>query len=170
LNKAILFSILTLAIMGLFLSQQAQAGNGGTPPLCPPGTILTGGTDTNGVPLCAANAVDFCPSPLDTSIDNIGNCQPQSDEPPLCPAGTTQNLTNDMCEGPSTCPPGTTLNPTSLLCELTIVTPVVGGTIIPIETTSLLLAGAQSTTWLIPVALSIIGIGVFVVSRKSENS
>lgn len=46
----------------------------------------------------------------------------------------------------------------------------VGGEIIPTETTSLLLAGAQSTTWLIPVTVSIIGIGVFVVSRKPENS
>ena len=46
----------------------------------------------------------------------------------------------------------------------------IGGKLIPIETTSLLLAGAQSTTWLIPVVLSLIGIGVFVVSGKSENS
>ena len=44
----------------------------------------------------------------------------------------------------------------------------VGGEILPIESTSLLLAGAQSTTWLIPIVLSIVGIGLFVVSRKSE--
>jgi len=43
---------------------------------------------------------------------------------------------------------------------------VVGGEIIPIETTSLLLAGAQSTTWLIPVVLSIVGIGLVLVRRK----
>jgi len=48
--------------------------------------------------------------------------------------------------------------------------PVVGGTSIPIETTSLLLAGAQTFSWMIPVILSGIGIGLFVVSRKSENS
>ena len=47
---------------------------------------------------------------------------------------------------------------------------VVGGEIIPIETTSLILAGAQSFSWMIPVVLSGIGIGLFVVSRKSENS
>ncbi len=46
----------------------------------------------------------------------------------------------------------------------------VGGELIPIESTALLLAGVQSTTWLIPVVLSVIGIGLFVVSRKSENS
>jgi len=47
---------------------------------------------------------------------------------------------------------------------------VVGGEIIPIETTTLILAGAQSFSWMIPVVLSGIGIGLFVVSRKSENS
>jgi len=46
----------------------------------------------------------------------------------------------------------------------------VGGEIIPIETTSLLLAGTQSFSWMIPVVLSGIGIGLFVASRKSENS
>ena len=47
---------------------------------------------------------------------------------------------------------------------------VVGGEIIPIETTSLLLASAQSFSWMIPVLVAGIGIGLFVVSRKSENS
>jgi len=47
---------------------------------------------------------------------------------------------------------------------------VVGGELIPIETTSLLLASAQSFSWIIPVVLSVLGIGLFVVSRKSENS
>jgi hypothetical protein len=47
---------------------------------------------------------------------------------------------------------------------------IIGGTIIPIESTSLILAGAQTFSWMIPVLLSGIGIGLFVVSRKSENS
>jgi len=47
---------------------------------------------------------------------------------------------------------------------------IVGGELIPIETTSLLLANAQSFSWMIPIVLSGIGIGLFVVSRKSENS
>ena len=46
---------------------------------------------------------------------------------------------------------------------------LVGGEIIPIETTSLLLAGAQSFSWMIPLVVSGIGIGLFVVSRKSKN-
>ncbi len=48
---------------------------------------------------------------------------------------------------------------------------VVGGELIPIDTTALLLAGVQTNAaWLIPVVLSVLGIGLFVVSRKSENS
>jgi len=46
-------------------------------------------------------------------------------------------------------------------------TALVGGEFLPIETTSLLLAGAQSYSWMIPVVLSVLGIGLFVVSRKS---
>jgi len=45
---------------------------------------------------------------------------------------------------------------------------MIGGEIIPIETTSLILAGAQTFSWMIPVVLSVLGIGLFVVSRKSE--
>jgi len=45
---------------------------------------------------------------------------------------------------------------------------VVGGELLPIETVSLILAGAQSFSWMIPVVLSGIGIGLFVASRKSE--
>jgi len=54
--------------------------------------------------------------------------------------------------------------------DIIIVDGVIGGEIIPIETASLLLASAQSFSWMIPVVLSGIGIGLFVVSRKSENS
>ena len=61
------------------------------------------------------------------------------------------------------CPPGTT--PPD--CE-PIDSEVIGGELIPIESTSLILAGAQSFSWMIPVVVSGIGIGLFVVSRKSE--
>jgi len=46
----------------------------------------------------------------------------------------------------------------------------VGGTLLPLDTTSLILAGAQTFSWMIPVVLSVLGIGLFVASRKSENS
>jgi len=61
------------------------------------------------------------------------------------------------------CPPGTA----GIFPDCTS---VIGGKIIPIESASLLLAGAQSFSWMIPVVLSVLGIGLFVVSRKTENS
>ena len=44
----------------------------------------------------------------------------------------------------------------------------VGGELLPIDNTALILAGAQTFSWMIPVVLSVLGIGLFVVSRKSE--
>jgi len=44
--------------------------------------------------------------------------------------------------------------------------PFVGGTFIPIDTTTLPIAGSQSTSmWMIPVIIAGIGIGVFVIMR-----
>ena len=45
--------------------------------------------------------------------------------------------------------------------------PTVGGLSLPIDSTALVLAGAQSFSWMIPVVLSVLGIGMFVVTRKS---
>jgi len=42
---------------------------------------------------------------------------------------------------------------------------IIGGEIIPIESTSLLLAGAQTFSWMIPVIVSAVGIGI-VIARK----
>ncbi len=47
---------------------------------------------------------------------------------------------------------------------------IVGGELLSIDSTALLLSSAQSFSWMIPVVLSVVGIGLFVVSRKSENS
>jgi len=46
----------------------------------------------------------------------------------------------------------------------------VGGDFLQVDNTALLLASAQTFSWMIPVVLSVLGIGLFVVSRKSENS
>jgi hypothetical protein len=48
----------------------------------------------------------------------------------------------------------------------TILQELIGGKIIPIDATSLLLASAQNTTWLIPLVLSAAGIGLVLVKRK----
>jgi len=48
-----------------------------------------------------------------------------------------------------------------------IIGPVVGGINIPIDTSSLLLAGVQSISmWMIPVVIAGIGIGIFVIKRR----
>lgn len=44
--------------------------------------------------------------------------------------------------------------------------PGVGGQMIPIDTSALLLVGAQSTSWLIPVVVSALGIGLIFVRRR----
>ena len=44
----------------------------------------------------------------------------------------------------------------------------VGGQMLPIEASSLILAGAQSTTWLIPVVLSAVGLVLVFGTRKSN--
>lgn len=44
----------------------------------------------------------------------------------------------------------------------------VGGEVIPIEASSLILAGAQSTTWVIPVIVTTVGISMFFGTRKSN--
>lgn len=49
---------------------------------------------------------------------------------------------------------------------LNIVFEIIGGSILPIEKTSLLLAGAQSYSWMIPVTLSVLGIGLFFLRRN----
>jgi hypothetical protein len=44
---------------------------------------------------------------------------------------------------------------------------IIGGQLLPIDTTVLLLAGVQSVSmWMIPVVVSVIGIGVFVIKRR----
>jgi len=47
---------------------------------------------------------------------------------------------------------------------------IIGGEFLPIDSTALILAGDQSFSWMIPVVVSVLGIGLFVVSRKSVNS
>ncbi len=74
--------------------------------------------------------------------------------------GTYESSGTDIFAIPLT---GNPIEPIASIC-------VVGGNLVPIDSTALLLAGAQSFSWMIPVILSVVGIGLFVISRKSENS
>ncbi len=73
--------------------------------------------------------------------------------------GTYQSSGTDIFAIPLT---GNPIEPIASICV------EVGGNLVPIDSTTLLLAGAQSFSWMIPVVLSVLGIGLFVVSRKSE--
>jgi len=71
-------------------------------------------------------------------------------------AGTLSGITTEV---------SALTNPYGLALEFVQVP--VGGTYIPIDTASLLLAGVQSISmWMIPVVVAGIGIGVFVIKRR----
>jgi hypothetical protein len=47
--------------------------------------------------------------------------------------------------------------------------PVVGGELLPIETTALLLTAAQSPAWITALTIAALGIGAFVFTRNPSN-
>lgn len=46
---------------------------------------------------------------------------------------------------------------------------LIGGKLLSIEATALINAGMQSLSWMIPITLSVLGIGLFVVSKKPRK-
>ncbi len=80
--------------------------------------------------------------------------------------GTECEADGDECTGPDTCD-GTGACAAGPPVDIPACFPV-GGQIIPIESTSLILAGTQTFSWMIPVVLSVVGIGLLAVTRKSE--
>ena len=88
----------------------------------------------------------------------------------LIPPGTTCADCDDLVQQCKDTPDG---SPDSVCeafgddCRAQLCFPV-GGEMIPLDTTSLLLAGAQMTTsWLVPVIVAGTGIGLVLVRRKS---
>jgi len=109
---------------------------------------------------CGDSSDGECINP--DSCDGIGNCQ-SNDEPDdtSCDDGELCTI-DELCKG-GICTMGT-LNP--IPACFPDGPAVVGGKIIPIEATSLILAGTQTTvSWLIPVTVSAIGIAI-VIARK----
>ncbi len=97
-----------------------------------------------------------------TQCGTIDACERNVCEAGLCSQSSTACDDGDVCTIDS-CDPasGCQTEPDPVCAE-------VGGVIVPLENTSLLVAGAQSFSWMIPVVLSVLGIGLFIVSRKSE--
>jgi len=119
------------------------------------------------------SCVPFAPVECDAGDDvcsgglsckpSTGTCEGKPNAPLSTPCELDGDLcTIDHCDGLGSC---VNLAPNPV-CEQQV-----GGVQLPLDNTSLLLAGAQmNAAWMIPVLLSGIGIGLFVVSRKSENS
>ncbi len=101
-------------------------------------------------------AIDFLNAqfnPLDFTIDEIfTNLSLGNDEAHCTQSWIVTSVTGSTVE---------------LEQELWFNVPIVGGEFLPIDSTALLLASAQSFSWMIPVVLSGLGIGLFVVSRKA---
>ena len=101
-----------------------------------------------------------------------------ADSPPNLPFGGAGDIfTIDTSTGVATRVGPTGLPPITLgscrgepsVSGLTLVTTtLIGGELLPIDNTALLLASVQSFSWMIPVLLSAMGIGLFVASRKSK--
>ena len=117
-------------------------------PTCSTGNYNTGSNQCEGTTVSAPTC--------STGNYNTGSnlCEATTTSTPTCPDGFTLNTSTDLCESPFEEDPGVPI----------------GGTLIPIDSASLFLVGAQMTTsWLIPVIIAGAGI-VLVFVRKSENS
>jgi len=86
----------------------------------------------------------------------------------IIPDGITFNLPIALEDQLSSEPLPVTLGLEELLCVPAFKSfPAIGGTMIPIDTTTLLLAGVQSISmWMIPVVAAGVAIGIFVIKRR----
>ena len=152
------------------------AGNAGDTCRAAVGTCDVAETCTGSSPFCPgdgfAPSTTSCGNPSETTCtfpdtcDGAGACSPND-----VAAGASCDLdadecTDDACDGSGTCEAGPPITGTpACFPDNGGNGQVIGGEIIPIEQTSLILAGAQSFSWMIPVIVSAVGIGI-VIARK----
>ena len=77
--------------------------------------------------------------------------------------------TNGMINFDAIQPQDHTVEIEGFLTSLTVAKQV-GGEGLPVDSTALIVAGAQSYSWMIPLMISALGIGLFLVSKRPENS
>jgi len=94
----------------------------------------------------------------------IGVCEDNG----VQPVGVSCEADQDECTGPDTCDGSGTCEAGPPITGTPACFPVsqIGGEIISIESSSLILAGANSFSWMIPVVLSVLGIGLVFLRRK----
>jgi len=144
-----------------------------------PGNVISSGTGINVgqseipciFPMCFEVGFDFEePVPLSAGVRYWFALKAGADFTPLPTGAVYMNAAGDFGQTgfSSTEFPPTTFGPVGAAnwFQLTGHVPIVGGELIPIDSTSLLLAGAQmNAAWMIPVIVSAIGIGI-VIARK----
>jgi len=144
-----------------------------------PGDVISSGTGINVgqseipciFPMCFEVGFDFEePVPLSAGVRYWFALKAGADFTPLPTGAIYMNAAGDFGQTgfSSTGFPPTTFGPVGAAnwFQLTGHVPIVGGELIPIDSTSLLLAGAQmNAAWMIPVIVSGIGIGI-VIARK----
>jgi len=100
------------------------------------------------------------------SLPNNGDTHQVMSAPTTINSQTT-NTGSVACTDPQTANPATDSSPVTVNIITPPQPPLVGGELVPIDTTALLLAGVQSISmWMIPVVIAGIGIGVFVIIRR----
>ena len=124
----------------------------------------------NSVAFCIDDAgcspTEFCDLGLVVvgAYHQVGSCVPKLPNGGLC-TGNSQCISG-LCSGNNNANGNFDGNLNGGICT----TPtMIGGTMIPIDSTALLLAGAQSTaSWMIPVIVSAIGIGLAVFTLRKK--
>ena len=164
------------------------------PPTCPPTGTLQGGICVDGPPFIPGFCLSLgytdtggiCTAPPQCVIGNFNGQTCES--PNLCPALYAPNQGTGLCEAQPTqscLSPSVGPNPTSGLCDqppalsctqgtlmgmvctLEQLASEIGGKIMGVNSSALLLAGATTTSaWLIPVLISAVGIGIVLVRRE----
>jgi len=186
----------TLCVDGpaCIIGSPTPAGNCGTPPTCPiPGSIIQGVCTTSPVPLigCLFPYSPGGPLGCQTPVQciptfNFNSGTVMCESPNLCPALYGPNQGSGLCEAQPTqscLSPSVGPNPTGLcdqppalsctqgtlmglVCTLERLASEIGGKIMGVNSSALLLAGATTTSaWLIPVLVSAVGIGIILVRR-----
>jgi len=177
---SIIVSILILGTLGF--AQDAFAGGG----ICIENPNPVELTLAQGESQTILKQISDCGFQMgDVSIFNDSDCTSKGIDVSL----QTNSISDNLWQGDETIT-NTGGNPGTTTCELVLTvfavtgggdrasqtimvttsTTLVGGEFLPIDSTALLLAGSQMTaSWMIPVIVSAVGIGLVFV-RKSKNS
>lgn len=166
--------IITVSNFGAIQTNGGSGTNSGTI-LSVGGTIIIVNNDTiqtNGADGSSSGAIRTTGGVILITNEACGIVELNGSDMPAAGSITdtsgTITFTNHgtLIENPGTGFQSGILKPTATLIEEPQLCQAIGGEIIPIETASLLLAGSQSTYFMIPALFSIVAIGLVLLRRK----